>query len=92
MCVCSSEQAELVERWRTGECASRNGLALDDWIRRMSLDWPLVAVGSAGGGVFVGDINKAEVIAAARDAHPAYIETMAAEMHRAAARRRAKRR
>jgi WD40 repeat protein len=74
------EQAELLRRWRSGECSSRNGLALDDWIRRMSLDWPLVATGSAGGSVVVADVNKAQLIAEARDVHPAYIETMAAEM------------
>ena len=75
-----SEEQRLVQRWRTGQCASKAQLFLDDWVRRVSLDWPLVAVGSAGGSVFVADAQSGKVLAESRGAHPAYIETMEAEM------------
>jgi WD40 repeat protein len=74
------EEEKLQKNWRKGTCVSRAGLFLDDWVRRVSLDWPLVAVGGAGGGVYVADINTGEILAEAKDAHPAYIETMEAEM------------
>ena len=32
---------------------------------------------ACSGGIFIADINKAEVLAEARDVHPAYIQTMA---------------
>ena len=44
------EEEKLQKNWRKGTCVSRAGLFLDDWVRRVSLDWPLVAVGGAGGG------------------------------------------
>jgi hypothetical protein len=37
------EEKVLLKNWRTGKCISKAGPFFDDWVRRVSLDWPLVA-------------------------------------------------
>ena len=47
----------------------------------MALDWPLVAIGSCSGGVFLANIASGALIArSAEDAHPRLVEGQAAEM------------
>ena len=46
------------------------GLVLEDWVRRLALSWPLVAVGTASGTVVVANLETGRGIAAA-EAHPA---------------------
>ena len=108
------EEKTLLSRWRSGECASKAALFLDDYVvgvshsqsaflatrvlgvicarplthpspqtrqRRISLDWPLVGLGSAGGGVYVADCNTGELVATTSSApHPDYIPTAEADM------------
>ena len=44
------------ERWRTAKCSSKVCLVLDNWIRRVAIDWPRAAVGMANGAVVVADL------------------------------------
>eukprot|EP00667_Euglena_gracilis_P009457 EG_transcript_9608 len=71
----NEENQKLLQRWRDGKCRTSLGLELGDWVRRLALEWPLAAVGSARGGVFVANLLTNTVVAAAPDAHPAYVET-----------------
>ena len=52
----------LEARWKKAECKSQVGLVLENWIRRISLDWPRCAVGSAEGSVYVADLTSGEVL------------------------------
>lgn len=70
-----SELDEACEsRWREAECTSSVALSLDDWIRRLALDsqggWPLAAIGSAEGNLYIADLEKGEVVASKLKAHP----------------------
>eukprot|EP00747_Dinoflagellata_sp_TGD_P009492 gnl/TRDRNA2_/TRDRNA2_119007_c0_seq1.p1 gnl/TRDRNA2_/TRDRNA2_119007_c0~~gnl/TRDRNA2_/TRDRNA2_119007_c0_seq1.p1 ORF type:complete len:508 (-),score=76.05 gnl/TRDRNA2_/TRDRNA2_119007_c0_seq1:64-1587(-) len=68
-------ETEVSRRWREAEPASSVPLALNDWIRRLSLDWPLVAVGTSRGGVVVADLSAGKMLACAQTAHPGQVET-----------------
>ena len=49
--------AQLTQRWRDAECESSVGwVEQADWIRRVALDWPLLAAGKASGGLVVVDL------------------------------------
>lgn len=64
------EQQQLAQQWRSAKCESKVRLALDDWIRRLALDWPLVAVGTARGSVVISDLLSGQVVGRALAAHP----------------------
>ena len=71
----------LAQRWRTGRAALRVGLESDDWVRRMALDWPLVALGSASGGVTVANLATGASLARSVDSvHPRVVEGQEADM------------
>ena len=72
----------LARRWRTGSAAIRVGFESEDRVRCLALDWPLVALGSADGGVFVADIATRALVARSPvgDGHPRVVEGQAAEM------------
>jgi len=74
------ETKALLDRWRTGKCRTTLGLQLGDWVRRLALDWPLAAVGSARGGVHIANLTTQVVVASAPDAHPAYVENGSDQM------------
>lgn len=61
--------AAVARRWRGGEAAS-HGVQLNDWIRRVSLAWPLVAAGTSRGGVVVADLCAGSLVAQDVNAHP----------------------
>ena len=62
------ESAARRERWVTAKCHSSVRLMMDDWIRRLDLKrWPIVALGTAKGGVAVADLERGEVIARSPD-------------------------
>mmetsp|Transcript_22696 Transcript_22696/g.65390 ORF Transcript_22696/g.65390 Transcript_22696/m.65390 type:complete len:633 (+) Transcript_22696:91-1989(+) len=62
------ESAARRERWVTAKCQSAVRLMMDDWVRRLDLKrWPIVALGTAKGGVVVADLDRGEVIARSPD-------------------------
>lgn len=78
-----ARQAALDEglevRWKKAQCESRVCFVLDNWVRRISMDWPRCAVGSAEGGVYVADLTTGDVLAQALRAHPSRVPGPAAE-------------
>lgn len=75
----SALDKNLEARWKKAECKSQVGLVLENWIRRISLDWPRCAVGSAEGSVYVADLTSGEVLTKAFRVHPARVPGPAAE-------------
>eukprot|EP00966_Prymnesium_polylepis_P138964 3211024-Prymnesium_polylepis.1 len=63
-------QEQLEKQWRSAKCESKARLVLDDWVRRLALSWPLVAVGTARGSVVVADLSSGAVVCEASEAHP----------------------
>ncbi|KAL3927066.1 MAG: hypothetical protein SGPRY_002996 [Prymnesium sp.] len=73
-------QQRLEENWRSGRSEARIALLLDDWIRRLALDWPLAVVGTARGGIAVANLASGGVVARAEAAHPSRTDGQEAEM------------
>ena len=76
----ADERAQLAARWREGQCQSSVRLNLHDWIRRLALSWPMVALGTASGGVYVCDLSSGKLLAGELNAHPAYLGGQEAEL------------
>lgn len=74
---------ETEERWRKAECTSSVCLALDDWIRRLALDqqgWPLAAIGSAQGNLYIADLSSGDIMASKLEAHPQRVSGGSSEL------------
>ena len=75
-----AEKVDLLSNWRSGTCASRRVVVLeDDWVRRCAMDYPLCALGTASGGVHVADLDKEPLsilnrLTGAPEAHPRLVE------------------
>jgi len=57
----SQSQEEIQQRWRTADC-QRRSLELPDWVRRVSVQYPLAACGSSSGDVYVIHCESGDVI------------------------------
>lgn len=54
---------QLVSKWRqVTHCKSGTVLILPDWVRRVAVDYPLIATGSATGEVFVGNAETNKIL------------------------------
>ena len=54
-------QQYLKDNWRTAHCSSTVRLTLDDWIRRIAIDhYPLAVCGTAGGHLYLVDLQEGE--------------------------------
>ena len=51
------------QKWRNADCASFQHVALGDWVRRLDVDWPLVACGTSSGHVYVAHLETGDVVA-----------------------------
>jgi WD40 repeat protein len=51
------------QKWRNADCASAQQVALGDWVRRLDVDWPLVACGTSSGNVHVAHLETGEIVA-----------------------------
>lgn len=51
------------ENWKTAKCESSIPIALPDWVRRIALDYPLVAAGSSSGTLFVAHAETGDILA-----------------------------
>mmetsp|Transcript_14230 Transcript_14230/g.32342 ORF Transcript_14230/g.32342 Transcript_14230/m.32342 type:complete len:467 (-) Transcript_14230:177-1577(-) len=59
----SQQTQELTSKWRTGDCRSKLPLVFPDWVRRIDIDYPLVACGSSRETVFLGHLETGEILA-----------------------------
>ena len=68
----NTDRNAVIKRWRKGKCTSSIRLSLDDWVRRLDVaHWPLAVVGSAGGSVYLCDLNLGISLVKAEGAHDA---------------------
>jgi WD40 repeat protein len=51
------------QKWRNADCASAPQVALGDWVRRLDVDWPLVACGTSSGHVYVAHLETGHIVA-----------------------------
>jgi WD40 repeat protein len=58
-----SQDQERSKRWRSSDCTSGVAAVLPDWVRRISVDYPLAACGSASGTIYVTHLERGDVIA-----------------------------
>ena len=75
-----ADSAEIDRRWRKADCTSKVRAALDGWIRRLACEWPLAAIGTATGDVYVSDLSTGTNIAKASSAHPGRADGIDGEM------------
>ena len=54
---------ELESKWKTGDCRSELPLVFPDWVRRMDVDYPLVACGSGKEKIYLGHLETGDLIA-----------------------------
>ena len=51
------------ENWKTAACESSIPIALPDWVRRIDIQYPLVAAGSSSGTIFLSHAETGDVLA-----------------------------
>ena len=59
----TQENYILEQKWRNADCSSQIKLRLPDWTRRLDVEYPLAACGSASGHVYVANVETGEIIA-----------------------------
>lgn len=59
----SQKTQELTRKWKKGDCKSTIPLVFPDWVRRLDIDYPLVACGSAQETIYLGHLERGQVIA-----------------------------
>jgi WD40 repeat protein len=69
--------AEVNARWRAAECKSSVPIVLDNYVRRLALEWPRAALGTADGRLVVADLASGDLVAYKRRAHPSRVDTPA---------------
>lgn len=61
----NSKKQKLEEHWLKAKCRSSVPIALDgDWVRRLDVDYPLVACGTSSSNVVVHNVENGEFLAA----------------------------
>ena len=58
----SQQSQTLTNKWKKGDCKTSLALVLPDWVRRLDVDYPLVACGSAREAVYLGHLETGQVI------------------------------
>jgi WD40 repeat protein len=58
-----SQDQVRYENWKMAKCESSIPVALPDWVRRIDLQYPLVACGSSSGTIFVAHVETGEILA-----------------------------
>jgi WD40 repeat protein len=54
---------ELKDSWRKADCRSGVSLVLPNWVRRLDVDYPLAACGSASETVYIANLETGEILA-----------------------------
>ena len=52
----------VAKRWKTAECTSSIVASLDDWVRRVAVEWPRAVIGTASGSVYVADLTSGKIL------------------------------
>ena len=63
-------EESVAKRWVGADCQSQVCLALNDWVRRLAVDWPRAFVGSASGSLHLCDLTNGETLCRVDGAHP----------------------
>ena len=63
------DQNQRVTKWKTADCSSAVQLVLPNWVRRLDVEYPLVACGSGRGDVYVGHLETGDVVAIGQVEH-----------------------
>lgn len=66
--------AALSTRWLKAECKSTIPVALNTWVRRIAVDWPLVVIGTADGSVVLSDLTTGEILSRKESVHPGRLD------------------
>ncbi len=66
------EEEQCRQNWRDANCVSTVRLSLDDdWVRRIAVDlYPLAVVGSAGGDLYLADLEDGDELDCLEGVHP----------------------
>lgn len=68
-------QQEIEDNWKNAECVSSLRLQLSDWVRRIAVDtYPLAVCGSAGGNIYLVDLDQGEELDCITSVHEAHID------------------
>ena len=59
----TKEQFFKEQKWRHADCSSGIRLALPDWVRRLDVEYPLLACGSAKGNIYVSNLETGKLVA-----------------------------
>jgi WD40 repeat protein len=51
------------QKWRHADCRSNTKVALPDWVRRMDVQYPLIACGSSQGDVYIAHLETGDILA-----------------------------
>ena len=57
------QEEQRIARWKNATCTSKVAVVLPDWVRRLDVDYPLAACGSARGYLYVTHLETGEVLA-----------------------------
>ena len=60
----------VAARWKSAECTSKISISLEDWVRRIAVDWPRCAIGGASGALYYADLSTGDILAKSMEAHP----------------------
>lgn len=78
--VLEGEEQYFLDNWRTAQCSSTVRLTLDDWIRRIAIDnYPLAVCGTAGGHLYLTDLQEGDELDCLLNVHVSCNEDLAEE-------------
>lgn len=58
----------MEQKWRHADCQSSIQIRLNDFCRRMDVDYPMAAIGSTSGTIYMANLETGEVLAASSNA------------------------
>lgn len=66
----STEQYLQDQKWREADCQSRVQVTLPDWVRRLDVQYPLAACGTAKGTIYLTHLETGEILAKGHRDYP----------------------
>ena len=58
-----SKNTQQEKKWREADCQSGVQLSLPDWVRRLDVQYPLAACGTASGTIYLANLESGEILA-----------------------------